>query len=917
MGQEKRNEYILKMVEVFKSMEKHSHLNHETIYQLCLRYENDSVFFKATSFEDYTRRIESKMKKVSSETPTPALKASASAPSAPSAKPAQPAAASSASSSTPSTTLDWKLDSQKLNAFRKTGLFKREANARQHQRVFSDQIQSWANSVLVHTSKYATKSARPLTPAEIRGSARIIPHIVVSKQLPARPVILLEVKTTNCGKEQCMLFVCMYSDGKSSASNKPIAFDLDSNTNFERSVSVISKLSILHVSHVLGVHPHVASMLHGLGESFEDLNTHTFERSKLQIPTSYDSVSLLILPRVDSAIEAEFMQIFANKQSEIATDSQLDLKFATQIKSFRSCIEETQRANLFASIQNYTQSSISLTQNSINLGMSIVDAIVKGKELKKAQMLAHQPSQSHSTKKKYVSKDSDCEDEIPPPAMLVKKKQRAPPETGEARRSNATVPSAKRKIDDTVYSDHESHSEGDSDSNASDLGDADKRVVARRRRDEESDDMLSSSDATISTTKADPGGNGTIDHSISNVKKQIDNDNSDESNTSSEDEEELSEDDDEEDGDGGGDGSDDDEDEMEVEDEQLTNEVVSTEEPTEHKKSHTPQVYNARPLQKKKKTTAHTEPSSSSAPPAPSSAPPPAPSSAPPIPDAHERRVKEAILVASKNTHLTFEKCMNEVERAGYRLQLREVRDWIVKQSKIKMEGCPEGCPEGFQDDEWAKLRGANGVWQNRDLLPERYSGTDPPAEHPKSSHLTKIFDGFGVQKATLSSERVKLALGKAERYSTFVKSINASHVHLAGLSEAATDEKKTLAVRALYSSLRQTTSIVSGLVGVIEEMKEATKNPPTPQPPVSIKLLSIDTSQPIKSTASIEELIEANSTAIIEMSPAIAQMQKTLQRAAAEFDSIVKVVGVQNKELTRTIDHLRVSKTGEGEERE
>ena len=60
MTRERRDSYVDGMVNVFRNMPKHSHIGIEEMTKLCRDYENDSVFAKASSMEDYKNRIEKK-----------------------------------------------------------------------------------------------------------------------------------------------------------------------------------------------------------------------------------------------------------------------------------------------------------------------------------------------------------------------------------------------------------------------------------------------------------------------------------------------------------------------------------------------------------------------------------------------------------------------------------------------------------------------------------------------------------------------------------------------------------------------------------------------------------------------------------------------------------------------------------------
>jgi len=855
LTREMRDASIQKMVDVFKSMAKHSHLDDATLLNLCKGYEEGTVYKKATSIADYEQRIKTKMEKVRNEQSSNHSNHSNHSKHSGSLQGA----------SNLSTALDWRLESQKLNLIKKSGLFKRDADPRRFQRVFSDQIQQFANSILFHTSKYAAKPGRALANAEFEGSARILPHVLVTRQLPARPCILLDVKTTCLGKQQNVLFFCIYSDGKSSSSSKPLVFDVDTGNGFEKSASILSKLSILHIGHVLDLHPHVASMLHSLDKNFEELNARKYIKSASEIPSTYDSAHILLLPRNEAVIDAEFFELLSNKNLDVDSCSQMDSKLMDHIKNYKSSLSGSEsRSNFYASLQLYVQSSISLNHVSTNLGISLVESICKGKEAKKQASAGASSSSSAHEKRKYVSKDSDCEDEVP--VILNPKKphsshsslQSAGSTSNQAVCSTSTsgtnrtnVKKRPARSDDVMYTDHESDSDMKSDSDDSDV-DTDQKVVKRRRGHEVDDeDLTSTSDATMKAHE-----------------RVSDDENDSDKSSEEEDEEELDEDDECEDDQGEQcDADEEDEEEEEVEaasicgDENAEDALQPSHKKTEKSvpipgTARVPNSFNS--SNGKQKMVSPLDKKSADA----------------DSDSAHCRRVKQAIAVAESNIHLGFESCVKAVERAGHKHQLREVRDWIVLHLESKLPQ-PQKPPQPAQ----------------------------PPVQ-VQQAHLTKIFAGFERQKMALAGNQVKAALSNDERHVAFVKQISASHLHLKDLSESSTDEKKTLAIRALYSALRQTNGIVSDLVAVVEQLKK--------KPQQHNRMLALDTSSPLSTTKSIDEFLDVNSTAILEIVPALSEMQKTFAHTTNMFNDVMGIVNAQKTEMTKVMEHLCSSRKEE-----
>ena len=153
-----------------------------------------------------------------------------------------------------------------------------------------------------------------------------------------------------------------------------------------------------------------------------------------------------------------------------------------------------------------------------------------------------------------------------------------------------------------------------------------------------------------------------------------------------------------------------------------------------------------------------------------------------------------------------------------------------------------------------------------------------------------------------LAGNQVKTALSNDERHAAFVRQISASHLHLKDLSESSTDEKKTLAIRALYSALRQTNGIVSDLVAVIEQLKQ--------KPQQHRQMLALDTSTPLSTTKSIDKFLDVNSTAILEIVPALSEMQKTFVQTTNMFNDVMGIVNAQKTEMTKAMEHLCNSRT-------
>ena len=142
LSKEERSQNVDKMVAVFTSMKKHSHLSSDQIRKLCKDFENEKVFQRASSRDDNFERIETKMAKVLSEKDEPTPKASAVP---------RP-------SSTPPT---WKLESNKLKDLPKASLFKNSTSTPPNlQKVFQESLQSWAGSFFLNQTKHAPKASR-------------------------------------------------------------------------------------------------------------------------------------------------------------------------------------------------------------------------------------------------------------------------------------------------------------------------------------------------------------------------------------------------------------------------------------------------------------------------------------------------------------------------------------------------------------------------------------------------------------------------------------------------------------------------------------------------------------------------------------------------------------------------------------
>ena len=862
LTEEARALEIDKMTAFFRSLPKHSHIDPGTIREHCKKFEAEKVFARATSLQDYHDRIQRKMKRVKEDKASQpsiasktACKDSVEKKNASSCTPSSIASSTSTSAattvrtSTPS--IDWQLDSMKLKTLSKISVLKKDTNPARYSRVFSETNQSWANSILLNTPKHATKSGRLLTPSEQEGRISIIPHIISTKQMPSRPAVLIDISINKTEKTQRALMIGVYSDGKCTSSNYPIVFDLDSFSAFDRSVAVLSKFNILSSPHVLNVHPHLASMLYQINATFNDVDLRKFARSGADIPSSYDYVSILVLPRIDVAIESEFALAFSKKPSELSTITQLDHEYSDHVKSYRSSMPNLDnRNNFYACLRSFVQASFNLYKSHTTLTSKIIEAIVSCKEARKAAAALPSSASDARGPTKYVCVDSDGDDETPIHTAVIPKK-------GSKRAS----------CDDVEYSDYESDSACLDVSDVSDDYES-KVVVKRQRTSVNPDESLDKKLEELKKKKKEANKDKKVGDEDRNDDDNDDNDDNDDDDESSSEEDDNSEEEEE----------DEDEEDEEVEEVPILVDSDQTDVVRDTNVYKAPKLSQGK-IQAKGQVQQTIAPSRIV-------------DTKPKLPlTPHERRLQEAIRLADVNLSKGFDFCMNKLKSSGYGSFEDEVRDHIIKnlQSKATTEG----------------------ISLPRDLNPNSFSTQSTTqsrldvSQAPPESYLSKIPTAFDKQLDVLRSETVKNAFNiienGTEAKDKSLASLAGSRAHLTGLSEGSKDAQKDFAIRALFSSVKQCTSMVHILSKHIQKLEPNSHGASTAQ---ELKIAVLNDSPQIQvPTGCVEELIECNSNLILGIVPPLATIQTQLSTASRQFESFMKVLDTHKDQLTRVIE--------------
>lgn len=267
----------------------------------------------------------------------------------------------------------------------------------------------------------------------------------------------------------------------------------------------------------------------------------------------------------------------------------------------------------------------------------------------------------------------------------------------------------------------------------------------------------------------------------------------------------------------------------------------------------------------------------------------------------HERRLQEAIKLAEANLDNGFDFCMNKLKASGYSSFEDKVRDHIIKtlQSKASMEGM--SLPVDLKVD----LSSTQSTTQSRLDM----------SKAPQKSHLSKIPAAFDKQLDVLRSDTVKSAFklveNGAEANDKSIASLTGSRAHLTGLSEASSGAQKDFAIRALFSSVKQSTLLVRLLSEHISKM-DSNKAPSgggeADQTGTSntteLKIATLSNSHQVQvPTGCVEELIECNSNLILGMVPPLATIQTQLSMANKQFELFMKVVDLHKDQLTKVIE--------------
>ena len=868
---DERERVIQDMVNMFCGLKKYSHLVRQDIVFHCRNFEKEKVWNnpRVNSAQEYHSKIRAKMNKIQAEnsddkTPSDQVQQSVE--------------------STVRSGPTWKLESQKLVDLTKMTFFSKEnldsSELKQYERAFTASLQSSAAQFLINPHKHSPKPVRRLTQFEREANYKLVAQCLGTRERPCRPCLLFQGSSAN----QNFLMVAVYAEPSKTSSNmqqEPSVFDADvSTTSSDRSIALLSKLSTMKIWHMNQLHPHVFSITYAMMKLFPNMDARQCISSHTLVPKTIGKMIMVELPRNGDVVDKEF-KIFDQRVGANESMDSLDSIVRNHIKEYSDSKFELQasRKDFYAYISQYAQKCRGGFGQYHVYSTSCVNAMVKTK------MDFKRPCQDagSSSATKFVSHDSEAEDE---PTVLKPLKSAS----NGNKKQNKTVSGNVNAAQDQTYSEFDSDSDGSSSSEPEDDFVPTKRV----RGSIDSDDPDACTDNIFHRPKKSKkqtvgAGEKDEEQEQEQAKGKGDEEEDGEDGEDGEEEEEDEEDEEEEEeelkeSECEDDDDEEDEEEGEEEEEEVVamdiDEKVDVELETKPPPSKPPKPSKPDPVALPPSIKSHFKPSAASN------------ASKQEKPDAHSRRVADAISAAEKAYHLGYERCIGYVRKCGFAMQLDEVKEWLHR--KLESD--------------------VNALQSNNS------NANSSSAQHASSSHDS---NDSAVQKVptlvrkhmTNLSEAHKGCTSKNTAFEKAESNFGVIKEKLIGLTDGCTDSKKNASLKALAVLVRDLSQSLcesftqnNVLHAKLQDALSvhSSDNVQKMQPPIKVE-----------SGESMEKIIEQSTKMLLNVMPMMLKMKTAIDGTKMQFSQLCDAVNAHSSELSNVISNLNGQKPASAEHKE
>lgn len=846
---EERERVIQEMVNMFCGLKKYSYLGREDIVFHCRNFEKEKVWNnrRVNSAQEYRSKIRAKMAKIQAENSDDKM----------SSEQVQQSVENTVRNGP-----TWKLESQKLVDLSKTGFFTQSnldvSELKQCERAFTASLQYSAAQFLINPHKHSPKPVRRLTQFEKEANYKLVAQCLGTRERPCRPCLLFQ----GSAESQTFLMVAVYAEPSKTSSNvqqEVSVFDVDvSTTSFDRSVALLSKLSAMEIRHMNQLHPHVFSITYAMLNLFPNMDARQCISTHTSISNTIEKMIMVVLPRNGDAVDKEFRFFEQRVRSNESMDS-LDSAVRNHMKQYSDAKFElsTSRKDFYAYISQYAQKCRGAFSNRHYYSTSCVNAMVKTK------MDLKRPGQDagSSSSTKFVSHDSEAEDE---PTVLKPVKSAS----NGSKKQNKAVSDNGPSTQDQTYSEFDSDSDGSSSSDPNDDFVPTKRV----RGSIDSDDPDACPDSIFhrpKKSKKQAKGKGDDDDD-----EEEDDEEEDEEEDDEEEEEELKESECEEN---------DDEEEEEEEDEEEEEEVVAmdidekvdVELETKPPPSKSSKPSKPDPVALPPSIRSHFKPSAASN------------ASKQERPDAHSRRVADAISAAEKAYHLGYERCIDYVRKCGFAMQLDEVKEWLHRKLELDVHALQSNSSNG-----------------NSSSAPHASSSQD------SNDSVVQKIPSVVKKHMALLSEAHKRCTSKNTTFEKAESNFGVIKERLAGLTDDCTDSKKNaslkalaMLVRDLSQSLCETFAQNKTLHAKLQDALSvrSSDNMQKMQPPIKVE-----------SGESMEKIIEQSTKMLLDVMPMMLDMKASIDGTNMQFSQLCDAVNAHSSELSNVISNLNGKRAAE-----